>query len=320
MTPKITTFPVNSSIRALEVIDDNTIWYAGSNGQFGYTSDAGKTWHQDSIQTDTIIPHFRAIAHTSNAIFLLSIESPALLYKSDDAGKNWSIVYREEHPKAFYDAMAFWDDKEGIAMGDPTEDCLSIIITRDGGDSWTKVPCNNLPKAAEGEAAFAASNSNIAVKGNHAWIVSGGKKARVFHSADRGKTWEVHDTPIIQGGKMTGIFSVDFWDENTGMIFGGNWEAQEDNSKNKALTNDGGKTWKLISDGKPPGYRSSVKYVPGGAGNEIMAVGIPGISYSKDAGNTWQQLSDESFYTVRFGTKKGTAWLAGKNKIARMEF
>ncbi len=316
---KITTTPINSSIRALEVIDDNNIWFAGSKGKFGFSKDAGMTWTVDSIQTDTIIPHFRAIAHTEEAIFLLSIESPALLYKTEDEGKNWEIVYREEHPAAFYDAMVFWDNKEGIAMGDPTEGCLSVIVTRDGGNSWTKIPCDLLPPAAEGEAAFAASNSNIAVYGQHAWIASGGKKSRIFHTADRGKTWEVFDTPLIQGGQMTGAFTLDFKDENNGIIFGGDWEKKEINIKNKAITNDGGKTWQLVDGGDTPGYRSCVRYFPDSKNNAIMAVGIPGVSYSPDGGLHWKSFSDESFYTVRFGSKKNVAFVAGSEKIGRIE-
>ena len=208
---QIDTFFVASSIRALEVVNDQTVWFAGSEGRFGFTEDDGKSWTIDSIRTDTIVPHFRAISVTEEAVFLLCIGSPALLYKSVDKGKNWEVVYREDHPAAFYDAMAFWDAKEGIAMGDPTEGFLSVIITRDGGNTWEKVDGKNLPPTADGEAAFAASNSNIALYGDHAWIVSGGKKARVFHSPDRGRTWEVFNTPIIAGEQMTGIFSCDFF-------------------------------------------------------------------------------------------------------------
>ncbi len=316
----IDTYPVNSSIRALEVIDDNTIWWAGSGGQFGYTIDDGHYWTSGNIKTDSIVPHFRAIAHTSDAIFLLSIESPALLYKSTDQSKSWNVVYQENHPKAFYDSMVFWDDKEGIAMGDPTDGCLSVIITRDGGNTWQKLPCDQLPATEEGEAAFAASNSNISVKGDHAWIVSGGKKARVFHSADRGKTWEVFDTPIIHGEQMTGIFTSHFYDEDNGIVFGGNWEDQSNPSKNKAITKDGGKTWQLVSEGKAPGYRSCVRYLPQGDGQQLMSVGIPGISFSADDGNNWDKLSDESYYTIRWGSKNTVAWVAGNRKVSKIIF
>jgi len=310
--------PLSASIRALEVVDDKTVWFAGSEGQYGFTEDGGVSWTIDSIKTDTITPHFRSIAITDEAVFLLSIASPALLYKSIDKGKNWKIVYREGHPAAFYDAMAFWNEEEGIAMGDPTEGCLSIIITKDGGDNWSKLSCEILPAAAEGEAAFAASNSNIALYGNHAWIVSGGKKARCFHSSDKGESWKVFDTPIVEGGQMTGIFTIDFWDEKTGIIFGGNWEDKENNSKNKAITRDGGRNWQLIAEGQYPGFRSCVQYLPDGGGKQIMAVGIPGTSYSNDEGQSWISLNDESFYTLRFGKKRTTAWLAGDKKIARI--
>lgn len=317
---RIDTFPLNASIRALEVVNDQIIWFAGSGGQFGYTEDAGKNWTIDSLKTDTITPHFRAISVTNDAVFLLSIASPALLYKSVDKGANWEIVYREDHKAAFYDAMAFWDDKEGIAMGDPTDGCLSVIITRDGGDNWEKLDCSQLPASAEGEAAFAASNSNISLFGDHVWIVSGGKKSRVFHSPDRGRSWDVFDTPIIAGQQMTGIFTSDFWDEKRGVIFGGNWEEQERNTQNKAITKDGGKTWSLLADGQHPGYRSCVQYAPDRKGEWLMAVGIPGISYSQNGGETWESLSDESFYTLRFGSTMKSVWLAGSNKIGKIVF
>ena len=203
-------------------------------------------------------------------------------------------------------------------MGDPTDGCLSIILTKDGGDTWSKIPCEKLPSAVAGEAAFAASNSNIALVENHVWIVSGGKKARVFHSPNKGETWEVFDTPIIQGGKMTGIFTIDFYDEKKGIIFGGDWENQAQNTQNKAITVDGGQTWELIADGQHPGYRSSVQYVPNSKGKAIFAVGIPGISYSADEGKHWTSLNTDSFYTMRICANGKTAWLAGRNKIGKM--
>jgi hypothetical protein len=45
-------------------------------------------------------------------------------------------------------------------------------------EAWNKLPADKLPRTANGEAAFAASNTNIVIKGNNTWIVSGGMKAR----------------------------------------------------------------------------------------------------------------------------------------------
>ena len=312
------TFPVPASIRALEVVNDSTVWFAGSEGIYGYTEDDGRHWHIDSLRWDTLRPHFRAIAVTDSAVFLLSIASPALLFRSPDRGQSWRLVYREDDPAAFYDAMAFWDDQAGIAMGDPTDGCLSVIRTRDGGLTWRKLNCAQLPPAVAGEAAFAASNSNIAVHGDQAWIVSGGARARAFHTPDRGDSWEVFDTPIQEGGQMTGIYSVDFFDGRRGIIFGGNWNEKEDNVRNKAVTTDGGRSWQLVADGREPGYRSCVQYAPGTDGQVLLAAGIPGISYSLDGGHTWQPLSDESYYTLRFGSDWRRAWLAGNAKVGRL--
>ncbi len=313
-------FTDSLSIRAITPLDGNAVWFAANNGRVGLID--GATPKLATIQYEDSILAFRAIAKTSKAVFVLSIANPAVLYKigvNNREATNIEEVYVEEAETVFYDAMAFWNDKEGIAMGDPTDGCLSVIITRDGGNSWSKIPCDKLPKTEKGEAAFAASNSNIALHGNNAWIVSGGKRARVFHSGNKGETWEVFETPIIQGKAMTGIYSVDFFNETTGIIFGGNWEEQAYNEGNKAITKDGGKTWKLVSNGKGPGYRSSVRFVPGTNGEGIVAVGSPGISYSLDQGETWEELSAEGFYAIEF-VNDTLAFASGRNKISKLIF
>ena len=71
------------------------------------------------------------------------------MYKLNADREKSEVVYKETHPNAFYDSMEFWNDQEGLAIGDPTEECMSIIITRDGGESWNKISCDNLPKVIE---------------------------------------------------------------------------------------------------------------------------------------------------------------------------
>jgi len=315
---EIKVFDFRSSIRALEVISEDEVWFAGSNGIYGFTVDGGKSWLVDSIELEGQSPDFRSIAVLDSSVFLLNAGAPVNLLKSVDQGKHWKIVYQQNHPAAFYNSMKFWDQQNGIAVGDPIANCLSVLITRDGGNTWSKLECNLLPETYEGEAGFAASNTNIALKGNHAWLATGGKKARIFHSSDKGNSWEVIDTPMQQGGKMTGIFSIDFYDETKGIVFGGNWEDQSNNRANKAKTRDGGTTWQLLNDGKEPGYRSCVQYIPDSDGQGLFAVGIPGISYSGDGGTSWQFIDQQYFYTIRLVKGKNTAWLAGKNKVAKM--
>ncbi len=313
-------FQDSLSIRAIAPIDEDRVWFADNKGMVGLIDH--KIPNLDAIKYEDTLLHFRAIARTSQSVFVLSIANPGVLYKIGFDGKEATQideVYSEIGEKVFYDAMAFWNDEEGIAMGDPTEDCLSVIITRDGGNTWTKVSCDVLPNSEPGEAAFAASNSNIAVVNDKVWIVSGGKRARVFHSEDKGKTWEVYETPIVQGKAMTGIYSVDFFDEQTGVIIGGDWDKKEFNEGNKAITTDGGKTWELLSNGEGPGYRSSISFVPGTEGEGLVAVGSPGISYSSDQGENWVELSDEGFYAIEF-VNDTIAFASGRNRISKLQF
>ncbi|MBL4604380.1 MAG: oxidoreductase [Flavobacteriaceae bacterium] len=309
------------SIRAILPIDRTNFFYADSKGNIGFTKSDGKNWEKNTFihieVQDTIVPNFRSIATNGESIFALSIGNPALLYKIGNDQSKGKIVYKEEHEKVFYDSMKFFDKQNGIAMGDPTEDCLSIILTTDGGNTWNKIPCDKLPKVVEGEAAFAASNTNIKVLGKTVWIVTGGAKARVFKSVDLGQTWEVFDTPIIQGDGPQGIYSVDFADENNGIIIGGDYSKPEGNKQNKAMTNDGGKTWTLVADGQNPAYKSCVKYVPDTNGKEVFAVGKTGVSYSNDGGLTWKEVSKDSYYTIEFADRN-TAWLSGNQKIGKL--
>lgn len=308
------------SIRAIVPEDENSVWFAANKGRVGLID--GTIPKLANIKYHDSLLHFRAIARTKNAVFVLSIANPAVLYKIGVSGKeasNIEEVYVEEGENVFYDSMAFFNDSDGIAMGDPTDGCLSVIITSDGGNNWNKLPCDNLPKVAKGEAAFAASNSNIAIYKDHVWMASGGKQSRVFHSPDQGKTWEVFNTPMLQGKAMTGIYSIAFYNEHTGVIFGGDWENKDFNEGNKAITEDGGKTWNLISNGNGPGYRSSVKFVPGSKGYGMVAVGSPGISYSKDRGENWTDLSSEGFYAIAF-VNDSIAFASGQNKISKLRF
>ena len=315
-----TIFSDSLSVRAITPLDENRVWFAANKGIVGLID--GTIPKLATIKYQDSLVNFRAIAKTKEAVFVLSIEDPAILYKIGYDGTEATYieeVYFETHPKVFYDSIKFWDETEGIAMGDPTDDCLSILITRNKGNSWHKIDCSKLAKVASGEAAFAASNSNIAVYENHAWVVTGGKKARVFHTPDRGINWEVYNTPIIQGKAMTGIYSVDFLNETTGVIFGGNWEDKNFNEGNKALTLDGGKTWRLLANGQGPGYRSSVRFVPNSKGQQLVALGSEGISYSADQGETWQELSTEGFYALEF-VNDSIAFASGRNKIAKLIF
>ena len=306
------------NIRAI-TIANNKVWYSADKSRFGYIDLLSLQKKEIEIGSNKQT-EFRSIAQTEKYVFILNVGNPALLYKISKEDLSYVLVYQENHEKVFYDSMQFWNEKEGIAIGDPIEDSFSVITTRDGGVSWQKMPSDRLPHLEDGEAAFAASNTNIVINDNTTWLVSGGNKARVFHSIDKGKSWSVVETPIVQGKKMTGIFTADFYNSSVGFISGGNYEVLNQNFDNKAVTHDGGKTWKLVAQNQGFGYASCVQYIPNSHGKGLISVGISGIYYSDDGGSSWNKWStDSSLYTIRL-LNENIAIAAGKNKVIRIRF
>lgn len=307
------------SVRAI-ALENDKVWYATDRGNYGYCRfDKSKNF-EGKIEIDSVRPHFRGIAQTGSAVFLISTENPALIYKISKEDNTVRKVFEDTNSKAFYNGIQFWNEQDGIAMGDPQNGCLTILITNDRGETWEKIPCKNLPKVEKGEAGFAASNSSLVVKGKFAWIVTGGTKARVFFSSDKGKTWSVHDTPINQGTPMAGIFTADFYNDTIGIIAGGDYDNQTSNSSNKALSINGGQNWSLIADGQGFGYASCVQFVPESGGLLVVSVGPQGIFFSDDSGYFWKKISDESeLHTIRFINERN-AIAAGKNKILKIKF
>ena len=314
-TKRKNVFEIDCSIRALELENDSTCWFAGSKNKFGYTKDYGKRWKENVIKYDTFNLEFRSISVTTNSVFILSVGSPALLFKIDKKTLNYKLVYKETEEKTFYDSMQFWDDENGIAVGDPTANCMSIVLTKDGGNSWNKIACENLPLAVEGEAAFAASNTNISLVDQKAFITTGGKEANILVGSEYGNSWKKYKTPIIQGEKMTGIFSIDNLSMDTAIIAGGDWSSKQKTEKAMAITFDGGNSWQIIKNN--PGYISCIQFTP--KSENLIACSTTGIYYSNNLAESWEKLSEDGYYTFRTSENGKYLYFSAKNKLTSVD-
>ena len=202
---------------------------------------------------------FRDIeAFDENTAYILSIGTAKIrgFIKRRTAGKLGNCNLRTRIEKAFFDALAFWDSKNGMAMSDPVDGKYFLLKTTDG-ETWKPAETDKMANAKDGEAAFAASGTCLITNGkNDIFLVSGGNDARVFRSENRGLNWLVSNTPIVKGTAGSGIFSIAMFDKKRGVIVGGNYEKPDEIKNNLAFTSDGGKTWML---GKGlNGYRSGL--------------------------------------------------------------
>jgi photosystem II stability/assembly factor-like uncharacterized protein len=304
---------VTARLRGVSAVNERVAWASGAGATVLRTTDGGATWKKLTVTNETL--DFRDIdAVDAQTAYALSIgNGPASrIYKTTDAGATWTMQFKSDDEKAFLDAMSFWDADHGIVFGDSISGQLYILTTDNGGRTWTRVPSASLPPALENEGAFAASGTNIAVFGKtHAWIGTGaGARARVLHTADRGRSWHVADTPLA-AGPSTGIYSIAFRDAKHGVIAGGDYRKEKEAVDNLAVTSDGGATWKLVKG--LSGFRSVVAYVPGTKTPALIALGPSGGDYSLDDGQTWSPIEGPGFDTFSFVPRKPTGWAAGAN-------
>lgn len=311
---------VPCSVRTLDVKSDGHIRYAGSDGWVGQTQDGGAHWTQQQwMAPDSTTPSFRASSFSGEHWFAAGIASPAWIARAKDSAMHPEWVHHDTSAAVFLDAMAWWDADEGLVFGDPVNGCLTLLVTRDGGQTWTQTPCNDTLQPSEGEAGFAASNGNICIQGDTAWVFTGGRASQCFRSTDRGHSWTATTLPIRQGGTMTGVFSASFADAQHGLAMGGDWEDPENNRGNMISTADGGTSWSLVAEGAGPGYRSCIMHHPE-RHNEVVCVGNLGMDVSMDGGNLWTHVSDSSQYVARFSPDGRTLWMAGNRHVARCEW
>lgn len=304
---------VTARLRGVSAVSERVAWASGSASTVLRTTNGGATWRKLNVTSDAL--DFRDIdAIDAQTAYVLSIGNGPVsrVYKTTDAGATWTLQFQNKDPKAFLDAMSFWDANNGIVFGDSINGQFYILLTDNGGETWSRLAVSRLPPALENEGAFAASGTNIAVFGKtHAWIGTGaGAKARVLRSTDRGRSWEVADTPLA-AGPSTGIFSIAFRDEKHGVVVGGDYSKEKEAVDNVAITDDGGVTWKLVKG--LSGFRSVVAYVPGAKTPTLVALGPSGGDFSLDDGQTWQPIEGPGFDTFSFIPHKATGWGAGAN-------
>jgi len=311
---------VTQRLRGVSAVSEKVAWASGAGATVLRTGDGGVTWQKFSVTPEAL--DFRDIdAVDAQTAYVMSIgNGPASrIYKTTDAGKTWNLQFKNDDPKAFLDAMSFWDANHGIAFGDSVDKQFYILTTSDGV-TWSRVPPANLPPAQGNEGAFAASGTNIAVFGkSHAWIGTGAAaKSRVLRTTDGGHSWQVADTPLASG-PSAGIFSIAFRDAKHGVIVGGDYRKEQEAVDNLAMTNDGGATWTLVKG--LSGFRSLVAYVPGMKKPTLIAVGPAGADYSLDDGKTWKPIEGPGFDTFSFAPGKQLGWAAGAaGKIAQLNF
>ena len=234
------------------------------------------------------------------------------VFKTIDGGLTWKAIF-EKQPVASIGAIAVAPSNPnliwvGTGEAKPRNDIATgkgVFFSPDAGVSWKQMGLNDAGQISK--VIINPTNPDIvyvAVLG-HAW---GPNQDRgVFRTTDGGKTWQ--KTLFVDD--KTGATDLVMMPGNPMVLFAAMWQMQrhpwamEDGGPNSGIwrSNDGGVTWKKLSEGLPKGTLGKIGLA--------MAPSEPSHIYalieakkgvlwdSKDLGDHWNQVSDKRELAAR---------------------
>lgn len=185
----------------------------------------------------------------------------------------------------FINYMTFFDDQNGILVGDPKGNKWGIAITKNAGLNWNIFE-NSIP-VDSGEVGIL----NVAAKlDNTIWF--GTNKGKIIKINNMGETWSA-DTVC----KDAIITSINFANANRGAAI---YIDLKDN-KYYLATNDGNKWSKGVFDFSKISTFAIPKYVYGTPTGMFLVVFDNNATYSsKDFGRSWDKLPNKELYDAQF--------------------
>jgi hypothetical protein len=245
------------------------------------TTDGGNTWTVSSFTDPQNKPVYCIHAFNADTAFVVA----STIYKTTDRGTTWTAatgVYN--NAASFPNTIHFFDQNNGVAMGDPVDGYFEIYTTTNGGINWVRVAMGNIPAPLTGETGLVNEHSYY---NNSYWFTTFEK--RVFRSTDRGYTWTCSQLPP---SGQTFAPSVAFRDELNGLA-----SSMNGNEMITCKTSDGGNTWVYNSVPNWIYGLGSITYINGTQstyalnsicwnGNELAIM----IIISNDDGLTWDRM------------------------------
>ncbi len=291
-----------TGVRSISIVDENVTWLNMEIGnssensirRFSKTLDGGFVWASAEIDLGSDAPNLE-IANISGtsaseayaAVFPKTSNVQGGIWKTIDGGVHWnrqnSTDFSDE--SSYPNLVHFWNQNQGVAMGDPAGGYFEIYTTTNGGVNWSRVSISEalIPLAADEY----GMRNKYTVTENTIWILT--TYNRLLKSSDRGLTWTALSTPIPDfGGAIINNETIDFafTDQNNG-ILASEFELY--------YTNDGGFNWfeNLWAGDFRDGSISSIPGIP----HAYIVIGNDpvfqrGSSYTIDSGVTWEGIYD----------------------------
>ena len=153
--------------------------------------------------------------------------------------------------------------------------CLGVIVSKNGGATWTEVRIRNEGGSQSTSAAVDPRNSKVVYVGGR----TAAYKAALYKSANGGASW----TEISNGIDDSDVqcLAVDPGDSNV-LYCGGNWSAWR--------SADGGASWSRCA--LPLSNSADAVVINTLNPNEVFVGNYDGVYYSQDRGLTWTDIGE----------------------------
>lgn len=242
--------------------DRDTCWFGSTGGGVWKTTDAGRSWQNQSdgtfggsIGAVAVAPSDPRIVYvgTGEKTWRGNVSSGDGMWKSTDAGATWTFCGLPDsrhisririHPQ---DPDLVWAAVMGHVSGPNDE--RGVFRSRDGGASWQRVLSANAHAGAvdlclhphDPQTLFATTWRAIRTPWS---LESGGDGSGIWQSRDGGDTWQpLHDRP----GMPTGVLGI------AGIVVSPAdgrrlWAQIEAEQGGLFRSDDGGATWTRVND------------------------------------------------------------------------
>lgn len=313
-----------TSYRGLAFINTHTFLVSGTHNTIGKTTDGGKTfqWLNPTVVENR---DFRDVEALDPSHYItMSIDSPAYILETRDAGRTWTKSFESHEKGMFLDAISQSQDDPKLVMvlGDPIENSRPFVVVnqfKKKNPNWETVTTlfhQPLQLKTPKEAFFAASGSNLYFDKKQVLLISGGGKSHLYHYTE--KETKSYDLPKGDG-EFAGMNGMSYNPTlNIGYLVGGDFTKMDDSKGNflKFQINDS-KVELIPTLKHPTGYKTAAAIIDH---NKVVVCGYSGVEYSADGGNTWNLLTLDSYNNCKVSPNKKTVILVGnKGKIGRID-
>jgi photosystem II stability/assembly factor-like uncharacterized protein len=227
------------------------------------------------------------------------------VWKSIDAGMTWNPVFDKEASSSIGSIAVAQSDPNVVYAG-TGEGCIrgntaqgdGVYKSVDGGKSWKNVGLQD--SRAIGKLIVDPKDSNIVFVAALGHPYGPNTERGIFRTTDGGKTWQ----KVLYKDENTGGIDIAFDPHNSHILFAALWQARRTSwglssggpGSGLYRSNDGGTTWKLLSEhGLPKSPYGRIGVAVAANSEQVYALieaHDGGLYRSDDADDTWQLVNN----------------------------